>query len=49
MSRISGSPALTTEHVYGQQLRVARWREDAPGTPLLFLNGIGADIAAMAR
>lgn len=48
MSRISGSPALGTEHVYGMKLRVARWRERAPGTPLLFLNGIGADIAAAA-
>jgi pimeloyl-ACP methyl ester carboxylesterase len=48
MSRISGNPTLVTEHVYGLQLRVARWREGAPGTPLLFLNGIGADIAAAA-
>ena len=48
MSRISGRPALSTEHVYGLSLRVARWREGAPGTPLLFLNGIGADIAAAA-
>lgn len=29
-------------------LRVARWRIDAPGTPLLFLNGVGSDIAAAA-
>jgi pimeloyl-ACP methyl ester carboxylesterase len=40
------------EHVYGLALRVARWRagerEGAGGTPLLFLNGIGADIAAAA-
>jgi pimeloyl-ACP methyl ester carboxylesterase len=36
------------QHVYGMHLRVARWREGAPGTPLLFLNGIGADIAAAA-
>ena len=48
MSRISGRPALSTEHVYGLSLRVARWREGAPSTPLLFLNGIGADIAAAA-
>src|SRR3546814_11207876 len=48
MSRISGRPAISTEHVYGLSLRVARWREGAPGTPLLFLNGIGADIAAAA-
>jgi pimeloyl-ACP methyl ester carboxylesterase len=48
MSRISGRPAIRTEHIYGLTLRVARWREDSPGTPLLFLNGIGADIAAAA-
>ncbi len=48
MSRISGRPAISTEHVYGLTLRVARWRADAGGTPLLFLNGIGADIAAAA-
>ena len=48
MSRISGSPALGTEQASGLRLRVARWRVGAPGTPLLFLNGIGADIAAAA-
>jgi len=48
MSRISGRPSIHTEHVYGLSLRVARWREDMPGTPLLFLNGIGADLAAAA-
>ncbi|KTE16613.1 alpha/beta fold hydrolase [Sphingopyxis sp. H115] len=48
MSRISGRPAISTEHVYGLSLRVARWREGTSGTPLLFLNGIGADIAAAA-
>lgn len=48
MTRISGRPAISTEHFYGLTLRVARWREGAPGTPLLFLNGIGADIAAAA-
>lgn len=52
MSRISGRPVISTEHVYGLTLRVARWRAgqgaDAGGTPLLFLNGIGADIAAAA-
>ncbi|WP_432767887.1 MAG: alpha/beta fold hydrolase [Sphingopyxis sp.] len=48
MSRIGGNPAIRNEHVYGQKLRVARWREGAAGTPLLFLNGIGADIAAAA-
>jgi pimeloyl-ACP methyl ester carboxylesterase len=48
MSRISGNPTLSTEQVYGLTLRVARWRAGAPGTPLLFLNGIGADIGAAA-
>lgn len=48
MTRITGRPAISTEHVYGLSLRVARWREGTPGTPLLFLNGIGADIAAAA-
>lgn len=48
MSRISGRPAIRSEHVYGLSLRVARWREGTPGTPLLFLNGIGADLAAAA-
>ena len=48
MSRISGRPAISTEHVYGLSLRIARWREGTAGTPLLFLNGIGADIAAAA-
>ena len=48
MSRISGRPAISNEHVYGLNLRVARWREGAAGTPLLFLNGIGADLTAAA-
>lgn len=48
MTRISGRPAISIEHVYGLSLRVARWRAGAAGTPLLFLNGIGADIAAAA-
>ena len=48
MSRISGRPSISTEQVYGLSLRVARWRADAGGPPLLFLNGIGADIATAA-
>lgn len=48
MTRISGRPAISIEHVHGFALRVARWRVGAPGTPMLFLNGIGADIAAAA-
>lgn len=48
MTRISGHPVLSIEHVSGLSLRVARWRIGAPGTPLLFLNGIGADIPAAA-
>ncbi|OWQ95287.1 alpha/beta fold hydrolase [Sphingopyxis witflariensis] len=48
MTRIGGNPAISTEHAYGLTLRVARWRQGAGGVPLLFLNGIGADIAAAA-
>lgn len=48
MSRISGRPAISSEHVYGLRLRVARWRVGVAGTPLLFLNGIGADLTAAA-
>lgn len=48
MGRIGGNPDIGIEHVYGLTLRVARWRAGAAGTPLLFLNGIGADIAAAA-
>ncbi len=48
MSRIAGNPSLDMQEVYGLTLRVARWREDAAGTPLVFLNGIGADVAAAA-
>ncbi|ALJ14501.1 alpha/beta fold hydrolase [Sphingopyxis macrogoltabida] len=48
MTRISGRPAISMEHVYGMTLRVARWHVGEAGTPLLFLNGIGADIAAAA-
>ena len=48
MSRIAGNPILDTQRAYGLTLRIARWREGAAGTPLVFLNGIGADIAAAA-
>ena len=48
MSRISGNPVISMEHAYGLTMRVARWRAGSEGTPLLFLNGIGADIAAAA-
>lgn len=48
MSRISGQPVISMEHVSGLSLRVARWRSGSAGTPLLFLNGIGADIRAAA-
>ena len=48
MTRIGGHPLITTEHAYGLSLRVARWRAGANGVPLLFLNGIGADIPAAA-
>lgn len=48
MTRISGRPTISMEHVYGMTLRVARWHVGEAGTPLLFLNGIGADIATAA-
>jgi pimeloyl-ACP methyl ester carboxylesterase len=48
MSRIGGHPHLDMQRAYGLTLRVARWHEGAAGTPLVFLNGIGADIAAAA-
>ncbi|MGH6653561.1 MAG: alpha/beta fold hydrolase, partial [Sphingopyxis sp.] len=48
MSRISGSPTISMEQAYGLTLRVARWRVGVGDTPMLFLNGIGADIAAAA-
>lgn len=48
MSRISGRPDISIEQVYGLQLRVARWHAGSAGVPMLFLNGIGADIAAAA-
>lgn len=48
MSRISGRPVTSSEHVYGLRLCIARWRAGAEGTPLLFLNGIGADLTAAA-
>ena len=48
MSRISGNPVISMEHAYGLTMRVARWRAGSNDTPLLFLNGIGADIGAAA-
>lgn len=48
MTRISGRPAINMEHVSGLTLRVARWHAGSGDIPLLFLNGIGADIAAAA-
>ncbi len=46
----SDSPEFTDETVGGRQLRVARWRWDKPSKhpPLLFFNGIGANIEAIA-
>ncbi|WP_298192418.1 alpha/beta fold hydrolase [Novosphingobium sp.] len=43
-------PEFTVETVGGRELRVARWRWDQPGDhpPLLFFNGIGANIEAVA-
>lgn len=41
---------VTMENVGGRQLRVARWRLDKPSDhpPVLFFNGIGANIEAVA-
>lgn len=46
----SESPEFTIESVGGRELRVARWRWGKAGThpPLLFFNGIGANIEAVA-
>jgi poly(3-hydroxyalkanoate) depolymerase len=43
-------PQFSLERVGGRELRVARWRWDMPSEhlPLLFFNGIGANIEAMA-
>lgn len=45
----SESPEFTIETVGGRDLRVARWRWDEPSEhpPLLFFNGIGANIEAV--
>ena len=44
------SPEFSVETVGGRELRVARWRWDQPSDhpPLLFFNGIGANIEAVA-
>lgn len=44
------APVYTMESVYGRTLRVAVWRSDKPSDrlPILFFNGIGANIEAMA-
>lgn len=41
---------VTMEHIDGRDVRVARWRCDEPSDhlPLLFFNGIGANIEAVA-
>ncbi|WP_033075373.1 alpha/beta fold hydrolase [Sphingopyxis sp. MWB1] len=48
MTRLPGHPQISMEQARGFRLRVARWRIGAGAVPLLFLNGIGADIAAAA-
>lgn len=48
MTRLPGQPQISMEQARGFRLRIARWRAGSPGVPLLFLNGIGADIAAAA-
>ncbi|MEZ5709498.1 MAG: alpha/beta hydrolase [Blastomonas sp.] len=54
-SGIDGNPEISMETVDGRELRVARWRMDGTargGTgerlPLLFFNGIGANMEAVA-
>jgi len=44
------APEITMETVAGRELRVARWRLDEPSDhpPLLFFNGIGANMEAVA-
>ena len=46
------APVFSMETVYGRTLRVARWMADKKDAgmhlPLLFFNGIGANIEAMA-
>ena len=44
------SADVSMMHVGGRDLRVARWRLDRPSThpPILFFNGIGANIEAVA-
>tara|TARA_B100001179_G_scaffold212970_1_gene181268 strand:+ start:600 stop:1505 length:906 start_codon:yes stop_codon:yes gene_type:complete len=44
------SAEVSLEHIDGMELRVARWRLDKPSEhpPLLFFNGIGANIEAVA-
>lgn len=49
MSRIAGNPTISTHKVAGFRLRVAQWHPElTQPAPLLFLNGIGADIRAAA-
>jgi poly(3-hydroxyalkanoate) depolymerase len=44
------SADVSIEHVGGRDLRIARWRLDMPSPhlPILFFNGIGANIEAVA-
>ena len=50
MSDAMDSATVTMEEVAGRTLRVARWRLDEPSDhlPILFFNGIGANIEAVA-
>jgi len=50
MSEAMDSATVTMEQVGGRTLRVARWRLDEPSDhlPVLFFNGIGANIEAVA-
>ena len=50
MSEMMKDATVTMEEVAGRTLRVATWRLDQPSEhlPVLFFNGIGANIEAVA-
>ncbi|MEE4212702.1 MAG: hypothetical protein V2I43_25945, partial [Parvularcula sp.] len=50
MSEAMNGAVVTMEQVGGRTLRVATWRLDEPSEhlPILFFNGIGANIEAVA-
>lgn len=50
MTDTIGSGEVSLENIGGRQLRIARWRLDEPSDhpPILFFNGIGANIEAVS-